>query len=112
MNLITEDDYRTATDNYFNVFGNLTSFRTDYPPYDDMIKEFTPGLDNLYKRLEMFDQDYVFNVKCGIEVLNHWSMIRYGTCTVKQLKQRCKENNLKGYSKLKRAELLKLLMTI
>lgn len=50
--------------------------------------------------------------KSGIDVLNSKLINDSNYMNVKQLKQRCKENNLKGYSKLKRAELLKLLMTI
>jgi|TARA_R110002020_G_scaffold38420_1_gene115503 hypothetical protein len=53
-------------------------------------------------------------VRCGIEVLNDIEdkrMLGKGF-TIKELKQRCKENKLKGYSKLDKLKLIKLLMTI
>jgi hypothetical protein len=53
-------------------------------------------------------------VKTGIEVLidkKDIKMLGKGL-TIKELKQRCKENKLKKYSKLDKLQLINLLMTI
>ena len=78
-------------------------------------------MNNQVKRQQLMDdirtfdshlRRYMITVKCGIEVLGRSQYFNVWNYGVKELKQKCKENGIKRYSKLKKVELVKALMKV
>lgn len=71
-------------------------------------------INNNYVYTKQLDDVKKYYIKTGIEVMitgTHKSMLGF-ECNVKNLKQRCKDNGLKKYSKFNKLQLISLLMTI
>ena len=102
--------------------------REDRPPFIEPTRPVNPELGkvvyvvkgshpckteiNNFNIHQMRLRKYYCEVKCGIEVLGrsrYYDVWNYG---VKELKQKCKENGIKRYSKLKKVELVRALMKV
>ena len=86
-------------------FEKGTHFTTTYRNVfsSELIQYYTDNRDSYCSFIK-------FRPKCGIEIMrnNHY----YKKISVKELKQSCKDNKLKKYSRLRKNELIQLLMTI
>ena len=125
------NDYRFGVANvlkYHNVKHQIIT-NTHYWVYNDVNKKsisYTQvfkccwgkvnvnKINNNYVYTKQLDDVKNYNIKTGIEVMitgTHKSMLGFD-CNVKNLKQRCKDNGLKKYSKFNKLQLISLLMTI